>query len=436
MAGEADTIFAVASGGSRAAVTLMRVSGAGCGAVTAALCGPLPEPRRASLRRLRDAAGEVLDQALVLWFPGPGSFTGEDCAELHLHGGRAVVAAVAGALAAAGARPAEPGEFSRRAFLAGRLDLLQAEAIADLVAAETEGQRRQALRQMEGALGGLYAGWTEELTRLLAGEEALIDFPDEDLPPEVEAAAHAARTRLEDKIAAHLDDRHRGERLREGLVFAIVGPPNAGKSTLLNALAAREVAIVSPLPGTTRDVLEVRLDLDGVPVTLLDTAGLRETPDPVEAEGVRRARDRAASADLVIALIDATAPGPAPASSGPDAPPVLTVASKTDLASPPDGVDLAIAPPQGTGLAALRARLAAHAHEMTESAGPPALTRARHRAALLAALEALRAAGAAPLPELRAEELRQALRALGRITGEVGVEEILDSVFGQFCIGK
>lgn len=436
MAGEADTIFAIASGGGRAAVTLMRISGPECGAIVAGLCGRLPAPRRASLRRLRDRSGDVLDQALVLWFPGPGSYTGEDCAELHLHGGRAVAAAVAGALAVAGARPAEPGEFSRRAFLAGRLDLLQAEAIADLVAAETEGQRRQALRQMEGALGKLYSRWSDELTHLLAGEEALIDFPDEDLPPEVEATAAAARGRLEAEIAAHLADRHRGERLREGLVFAIVGPPNAGKSTLLNALAAREVAIVSPLPGTTRDVLEVRLDLDGVPVTLLDTAGLRETGDPVEAEGVRRARDRAASADLVIELIDATSPSPPPLPPGREAPMVLRVASKVDLAPAPGEVDLAVAPPQGRGLAALRAKLAACAREMTENAGPPALTRERHRAALIEALARLRAAGTAPLPELRAEELRQALWALGQITGRVGVEEILDSVFGQFCIGK
>ncbi len=437
MADTADTIFAVASGAGRAAVTLLRLSGPQCGAIVAGLCGRLPAARRASLRRLRERAGETLDEALVLWFPSPASYTGEDSAELHLHGGRAVLAAVGDALVAAGARPAEAGEFTRRAFLNGRLDLLQAEAIADLVAAETAGQRRQALRQMDGALGTLYGGWAAALTRLLAGEEALIDFPDEDLPPEVEAAAAAERDRLAGEIARHLDDHHRGERLREGLTFAITGPPNAGKSTLLNALAAREVAIVSPLPGTTRDVLEVRLDLGGVPVVLLDTAGLRVTRDPVEAEGVRRARTRAAAADLVIELVDATAPCPAPDQADtPVAPPRLRVASKADLAPPPAGVDFAVAPPQGLGLAALRARLAELARAMTESAGTPPLTRERHRAALITALERLRAAGDAPLPELRAEELRLALRAFGRITGTVGVEEILDSVFGQFCIGK
>jgi tRNA modification GTPase len=371
-----------------------------------------------------------LDRALVLWFPGPGSYTGEDAAELHLHGGRAVMEGVAQALVALGARPAEPGEFTRRAFLNGKLDLLAAEAVGDLVDAETSAQRRQALRQMEGGLGELYRGWSGRGLRLLAQQEALIDFPDEDLPPEVEAAALRELAALEMEMRAHLADGGRGERLREGLVFAITGPPNVGKSTLINALAERDVAIVSPVPGTTRDVLEARVVLGGVPVTLLDTAGLRETAEPIEMEGVRRARARAAAADLVIVLSDATR-GSGETADDPD---VLVVVNKIDLA--PGGRGLGISARTGSGLEALRARLAAEAERLTQMAGPPPLTRARHRAAVAQALGHLGAARAAPLAELRGEELRLAMQALGRLTGTVGIEDVLDSIFRQFCIGK
>ena len=297
-----DTIFAIASGAGRAAIAVMRISGADSAAMLRALGGRLPPPRRASLRRLRDAAGEALDQALVLWLPGPASYTGEDLVELHLHGGRAVIAGVADALVALGARPAEPGEFTRRAFLNGRMDLIEAEAVGDLVEAETSAQRAQALRQLDGALGGIYRDWAERLRVLLAQQEALIDFPDEDLPPETEALALAELAALAGEIGDHLDDGRRGERLREGLVFAVTGPPNVGKSSLVNALAERDVAIVSATPGTTRDALEARVVLGGVPVTLVDTAGLRDAQDAIEAEGVRRARARAATADLVIVV--------------------------------------------------------------------------------------------------------------------------------------
>ncbi len=426
---EQDTIFAMASGAGRAAVAVLRLSGPGAGEVLAGLCRP-PPPRRAALRALRDAGGAVLDRALVLWLPGPGSYTGEDSAELHLHGGRAVIAAVAAALVARGARPAEPGEFTRRAFLNGRMDLIEAEAVADLVDAETEAQRRQALRQLEGALGALYRGWAERLLVLMAQEEALIDFPDEDLPPEVAEAACAELAALRGAIAAHLNDAHRGERLREGLVFAITGPPNVGKSSLLNALAERDVAIVSPTPGTTRDALETRVVLGGVPVTLVDTAGLRAAADPIEAEGVRRARAHAAAADLVIAVREA---GAAPGDVPPDA---LRVANKIDLGGAVPAGALGVSAATGAGLAALRARLAAEAARLTDRSGPPPLTRARHRAALETASACLAGAAAAALPELRAEDLRGALRALGRITGEVGVEDVLDRIFAQFCIGK
>src|SRR5580692_4455742 len=295
-----DTIFAIASGAGRAAIAVMRLSGPDSATMLRALAGRLPPPRHASLQRLRDAAGEELDHALVLWLPAPASYTGEDSAELHLHGGRAVIDGVADALVALGARPAEPGEFTRRAFLNGRMDLIEAEAIGDLVDAETSAQRAQALRQLDGALGVIYRDWAERLRVLLAQQEALIDFPDEDLPVETEALALGELAALTREIGAHLDDGRRGERLREGLVFAVTGAPNVGKSSLVNALAERDVAIVSELPGTTRDTLEARVVFGGVPVTLVDTAGLRETQDAIEAEGVRRARARAAAADLVI----------------------------------------------------------------------------------------------------------------------------------------
>ena len=427
----ADTIFALASGSARAAIAVVRIGGPAAGLALAALCGgTLPPPRRASLRRLRDPAGQTLDQAVIVWFPGPNTYTGEDCAELHLHGGRAVIDGVALALAEAGLRPAEPGEFTRRAFLNGRMDLVEAEAVHDLVVAETEAQRRQALRQLEGELGALYQDWADRLRGILAYQEALIDFPDEDLPPEVEDQLVATLRIVRQAIAAHLDDGRRGEKLRDGLFFAITGAPNVGKSTLINALAERDVAIVSEIPGTTRDALEARVVLGGVPVTLVDTAGLRETADSIEAEGVRRALARAAEADLAIRVIEAGSPAP------PDAQGHLLVANKADLGLPgPDGA-VRISARTGLGMEELRACLAGAARQITESSGPPPLTRARHRAALLAAAEHLDDAERADLAELRGEDLRLAMRALGRITGHVGVEDILDTVFSRFCIGK
>src|SRR3954454_2385987 len=332
------TIFALASGAGRAAVALLRLSGPGTAGVVAALAGSLPPPRHASLRRLRDPrTAELLDQALLLWFPGPASYTGEDSAELHLHGGPAVIAGVAEARVAAGARPAEPGEFTRRAFLNGKLDLTAAEGIADLVAAETAAQRRQALRQAEGALATLYGGWAARLTSLLARQEALIEFEDEDLPEGLDDVVATAAAALRGEIEAHLADAGRGERLREGLLVAILGAPNAGKSSLLNALAGREAAIVSARAGTTRDVVEVRLDLAGVPVTLADTAGLREAADQIEAEGVRRACRRAEEADLVLAVFAADR-APDPVTLAWVKPDMLVLANKTDLAPAPGAI--------------------------------------------------------------------------------------------------
>lgn len=427
-----DTIFAIATGPGRGAVTVMRISGPGCGAVLDGVCRSRPAPRRAALRRLRNAADEILDQGLVLWLPGPRSYTGEDCAELHLHGGRAVARAVADALLRLGARPAEAGEFTRRAFLNGRMDLLEAEAIADLVAADTQEQRRQALRQMEGALGALYEGWSARLRDLLAAQEALIDFPDEDLPAEAEAALAETVADLRAEIADHLQDDRRGERLRDGLVFAIVGAPNVGKSSLLNALVGSDAAIVSATPGTTRDAVEARMELGGIPVTLVDTAGLRETEDSIEAEGVRRAKARAEAADLRILVSD---PGCTEMPLAVEGGPSLHVANKIDLVPAPSGV-LGVSARTGEGMQALRDRLGEVARQMLDVAGPPPLTRARHRFCLQGALEELDEAATATLPELRAENLRRGMRHLGRITGAVGVEDVLDAVFSRFCIGK
>jgi tRNA modification GTPase len=461
---EADTIFAVASGAGYAAIAVMRISGPASRATLAALCGRVPPPRRAALRRLRDGDGAELDQAMVVWLPGPGSYTGEDSVELFLHGGRAVIDGVAEALVRLGARPAEAGEFTRRAFLNGRMDLTEAEAVHDLVAAETAAQRRQALRQLDGALGMIYRDWADRLRILLAQQEALIDFPDEDLPPEVEVAVVEELAALRSEVAAHLNDGRRGERLREGLVFAVTGRPNVGKSSLVNALAERDVAIVSAVPGTTRDALETRVVFGGVPVTLVDTAGLRASTDAIEAEGVRRALARAADADLVVVVTEAgeednTSPPLAGGGWGEGAEPVLArppppnplpqgegeshisaphllIANKLDLgrAAPPDAIGVSAL--TGDGLETLRARLGEAARSLTESAGPPPLTQARHRAALQEAAARLTDAGIAELQELRAEDLRLALRAIGRITGSVGVEDILDTLFARFCIGK
>jgi tRNA modification GTPase len=442
-----DTIFAPMTAVGRSAITAVRVSGSRTASVFETLCGGCPPPRRTSLRRLRDQRGELLDQAIVIWLPGPATYTGEDVAEFHLHGGRAVLEGVADALLDFGLRLAEPGEFSRRAFLNGRMDLLQAEAVGDLVAAETAGQRRQALRQMDGALGLIYEAWADRLTRVLAHQEALIDFPDEALPPDVEEALMAEVVAIAAAVHAHLADGARGEKMREGLVFVVQGPPNVGKSTLVNALAGRDVAIVSPYAGTTRDTLDVSLVLGDVPVTLIDTAGLRDTSDPVEAEGVRRARAKAEQADLVIRLVSGETRGEASlissdgdhedaASGKAGAPTQLIVGTKSDLGPVPPYVDLAVSARSGNGMGALRDRLSRIAAETTAQAGPPPLTRQRHRALLSETRTQLDLAGLETEPELRAEALRLALAALGGITGKVGVDALLGRVFGEFCIGK
>lgn len=478
----AETIYALSSAPGRAGVAVVRVSGPGAGAALRILTGRnLPPPREAALARLRDGAGQTIDHALVLWFPAPGSFTGEDVAEFHVHGGRAVLEALFAALAAvAGLRPAEPGGFTRRAVENGKFDLTAAEALIDLIDAETQSQRRQALRQQEGALAALYDGWRGRLIGALAWVEASIDFADEELPGGLATEGRVAAGGLAAEMRAHLRDAHRGELVREGLTIAVVGQPNSGKSTLVNALARRDVAIVSALPGTTRDIIEVRLDLGGYAVTLADTAGLREAAEGIEAEGVRRALARAENADLVLLVLDSAAAEPfagLPAELIASAD--LVVWNKADLvthsaphpsrrcsAAPQDedilhsphpeedahpsphpeeprrGVskdegELIISAKTGDGLPELIATLTALVRDRLALASEaPVLTRARHRAAVEEAVAALERAGAAAEPELMAEDMRLAARALGRITGRVDVEDLLDVIFRDFCIGK
>jgi tRNA modification GTPase len=386
--------------------------------------------------------GQEIDRALVLYLPGPRSFSGEDMGEIHVHGGRAVIAAVLDALAALpGFRAAEPGEFTRRAFLNGRLDLTEAEGLADLIAAETEAQRRQALRQSGGELRRAAEAWRTRLVRARALIEAELDFADgEDIPGAVSDQVWPDVAALAEEIAAALAAASRAERLREGAEIVILGPPNAGKSTLLNALARRDVAIVTPEPGTTRDLLEVRLDLGGFPVTLVDTAGLREAAGAVEAEGIRRAEVRAASADLVLWLSEVGDSPPAP----PPAPPaVIRVGTKIDrLDSLPQrdslvaAFDLVISARTGKGIDTLLRRMEDFLRNHFTPAESSLVTRARHRACLSACREALLAAGLPGPLELRAEELRRATDALGRLVGAVDVEDMLDVIFREFCIGK
>lgn len=439
-----DTIFALSSGPPPAGVAVVRLSGPGVRFGLETLTGSIPEPRVASVRSLRDAAGGLIDRGLVLFFPGPASFTGEDVAEFQVHGGRAVVAAVLSTLSALPAfRPAEAGEFTRRAFANGRMELTQVEGLADLVASETEAQHRQALRQAAGDLGRLYDGWRERLVRARALIEAELDFPDEDdVPGSVSVQVWDEVALLRQDIVNHVGD-HRGERIRDGAEIVILGPPNAGKSSLLNAIARRDVAIVTPEAGTTRDLIEVRLDLGGYAATLVDTAGIRRSDSAVEQEGIRRAEARAGSADIVLWLTDMT---DSPDPEAPAAPPgALRLGTKIDLIDSEAerslraaAFDLVVSARTGEGVPALLAALARRLGDALAPSESPLVTRARHRAALGAALAAIDAALAEPgRPiELRAEDLRRAGDALARITGRIDVDDLLDVIFREFCIGK
>jgi len=439
-----DTIFALASGRGRAGVAVIRVSGPAAAEALIALTGAgQPQPRVARRTQfLNPVDGSLLDDGLALWFPAPDSFTGEDVCELHGHGGPAVVAALLAALGRVpGLRPAEAGEFTRRAFESGKLDLTAAEGLADLIAAETEAQRRQARRQADGELGRLYEDWRARLVRALALIEAEIDFFDEDLPGGLHAGVLETATALDADMAAHLDDNHRGERLRGGLYLAIVGAPNVGKSSLLNLLARRDAAIVSGTAGTTRDVIEAHLDLGGYPLCAADTAGLNAAAaDEIESEGIRRALLRAADADLKLAVFDASAEVDAATAALIDGD-TLVVFNKCELAaSVPESLGgrpvLALSVKTGDGVAALEHQLIAECAARLAGDDGPALSRPRHRAALTQCRAALaRFRGAADI-ELAAEDLRLAARSLGRITGRVDVEDLLDVIFSEFCIGK
>ncbi len=433
-----DTIFAPATGYGRTAVAVVRISGPqACPALASLIRSPVPPVRRLSLRTLRDpATGDLLDHALVAWLPGPGTATGEDMAELHLHGGPAVRAAVLRCLGRLpGLAPAEPGAFTRRAFLNGRMDLTAVEGLADLIDAETEAQRRQAVRQLDGALGRAVEGWRAALLDVLAGTEAALDFSDEgDIDDEaLTATGRAAAARVHDAIQAALADSRRGERLRDGFTVVLAGAPNAGKSTLLNALARRDVAIVSEIPGTTRDAIEVRCDLGGLPVLLVDTAGLRDSTDAIEAEGVARSRRRIDQADLVLWLREPGGEAPPRLSV-----PLLVIATKADLPGSGAGSEIPISARTGVGLDRLLTEIERVA-ECSLGHGDALVTRERQRLALERCLHHLGRVvthGAALPAELVAEDLRLAVRALGEVAGRVGVEEMLDRLFASFCIGK
>jgi tRNA modification GTPase len=436
-----DTIFALSSGRPPSGVAVIRVSGKATRRVLEALAGRVPPDRRAVLTALRAGDGSVIDRGLALFFPAPASFTGEDCAEFHVHGGRAVIEAIGAALSRVeGLRPAEPGEFTRRAFLNGRMDLVEAEALADLVAAETEAQRRFALASAGGAQSTLYAGWRKRIVHARAMIEAELDFADEsDVPGSASDKVWQDIGMLAQEIERHVAGFHRAEIIREGFSVVIAGAPNAGKSSLLNALARRDVAIVTDEPGTTRDLVQVALDLDGVKVVVTDTAGIREGAGKVEAIGIERALESVRAADLVLHLEDLTAP--TQLSLPGETAAILRIGSKADLADPasvPTGrFDLLISTRTGTGIEQLLAAIAGRARDAAGEAHSLVPARARHVALLEEARNRLvdSLAEGSGL-ELRAEALRLAGAAFGRIAGTVDVEEVLGVIFSEFCIGK
>lgn len=444
-----DTIFALATAPGRSALAVVRISGPKAVATVRELAGRPPAAHMARLRTLRDREGAAIDRAMVVFHPGPASYTGEDCLELQVHGGPAVIDQLTEVLLAMGVRLAEPGEFTRRAFENGKLDLDQAEAVSDLVDAESAAQARQALGQLQGRLGARYRNWRERLIEALARLEAAVDFPEEDLPADTAVAARAGLAALSQDIDAALVDATRGQRVREGYRVAVVGPPNAGKSSLINALTGREVAIVTAIPGTTRDVIETPLEVAGYRVLLADTAGLRQTCEPVEVEGVRRARAWAESADLRLLVLDRSADG-APWSDAlaSGRPGDLVVLNKTDLPAGPDGAGAAAAAARANletlplsvadhGAGAVRAWLTLRVRQDLAGGEFPAATRARHAASLAEARDHLaRALRELSEPELAAENVRLAGRALGRVSGRIGAEDILANVFATFCIGK
>jgi tRNA modification GTPase len=435
-----DTIFALSSGGLPSGVAVVRISGPACRETLAGLVGTVPQPRIATLRSIRDRNGSFLDQALVLFFPAPASFTGEDTAELHVHGGRATVRAVLHALSEfPGLRSAEAGEFSRRAFHNGKLDLVEIEGLADIVSAQTEMQRRLALEHAAGGVSKLYDDWTRRLTHARAMIEAELDFADEeDVPGAIGQSIRADLHAVAGEMSHHLHGARTGEIIRDGLTVVIAGPPNVGKSSLINYLARRDVAIVTDIPGTTRDIVSVDLDLDGFAVRVMDTAGIRETEELVELEGIRRARTAMANADLVLQLEDGVVASEGCTPSGEA--PIIRVVTKADLrvGTETSGDAIAISTLTGAGMAELLDRIRGHLPQVSEASALAVPSRERHNEALRAALRCIDDALSLPPDglELQAESLRQAANAIGRITGRVDVENLLDVIFSEFCIGK
>lgn len=437
-----DTIFALATPPGKSGVAVVRISGKLADSALAELgVAKLPKPRSSSLCALTHPKTRApIDRALVLRFVAPHSFTGENIIELHIHGSRAVIQMLLEALGSLpGLRLAEPGEFSRRAFLNGKMDLTEAEGLADLIDAETAAQARQALRQASGALKSLYEDWRGQIITCMAKLEAYIDFPDEPLPASLEQEITADITALRDSLRAHLDDNRRGERLRDGVKIAIIGAPNAGKSSLLNYLARRDIAIVSPTPGTTRDALEVHLDISGFPVTLVDTAGIRESQDSIEQEGIRRSLTHAADADIILALLDGESYPAIPDSIRDHFTDKTIVAvTKCDASPCPTKEHLPISSKTGQGIDSLLSAIQERLGEIVSDGGSPLITRARHRQEIEQASNSLSnciTKNNFPI-ELRAEMLRQAATSLGKVTGRVDIEDVLDKLFSTFCIGK
>ncbi|MDX3928405.1 MAG: tRNA uridine-5-carboxymethylaminomethyl(34) synthesis GTPase MnmE [Shinella sp.] len=436
-----DTIFALSSGGLPSGVAVVRLSGPHAGHALKQLTGSIPEPRYAALETIRSRNGDILDRGLILFFPGPYSFTGEDCAELHVHGGPAVVRAVLEALSQIPElRSADAGEFSRRAFHNSKLDLVELEGLADLIAAETEMQRRLAAEQAVGGQSRIYNAWSDRLTHARAMIEAELDFADEDdVPDSVASMIWNDMRRLQAEILAHVETARTGEIIRDGLKIVIAGPPNAGKSSLINFLTKRDIAIVTDIPGTTRDVLTVDLNLDGYAVRLFDTAGLRQTEEPVEREGISRARLAIAEADLVLLLTEASTRCSSDFVAGYEGP-VIRVGTKGDLgAAWRDGeVDTVVSTRTGEGIGELLDRIKAHLPVIGSHQALSFPSRIRHKECLLSAADAISralAAGHIGL-DIQAEHLRAASRSLERITGKVDVENLLDVIFSEFCIGK